>query len=137
MEPAPEPRAATRIPSARVSARGEPAVTQSEHPVEAWREGDGPRPAVWTWPLTDPPALWVRQNGMWRWAAVTARQDWSDGRTAYQVLIGTDGTTSKSHRTFWWPNEGLRVAHRSSAEPTTEAGRGANLPRPPRRVKLA
>lgn len=111
-------------------------MTALEDPVEArpWRESDGQAPTVWTWPLTDPPALWVRQNGSWRWAPVTARQDWPDGRTAYQVLIDTDGTTSKSHRTFWWPHEGLRVAHRSATEPTTEAGRGGDFPRPPRRV---
>ncbi|WP_326844560.1 hypothetical protein OHB33_41165 (plasmid) [Streptomyces sp. NBC_01558] len=114
-------------------------MTDLEDPVEAqpWREGDGPQPSVWTWPLTDPPALWVRQNGSWRWAPVTARQDWPDGRVAYQVLIDTDGTTSKSHRTYWWPHNGLRVAHRSAADPTTEAGRGGDLPRPPRRVKFA
>ncbi|MFF0191168.1 hypothetical protein [Streptomyces sp. NPDC005244] len=114
-------------------------MAQPEDSEEArpWREGDGARPTVWTWPLTDPPALWVRRNGGWRLAAVAARQDWSDSRTAYQVLIDTDGTTSKSHRTFWWPHEGLRFAHRSAAEPTTEAGRGGEPPRPPRRVKLA
>ncbi|MFJ1975307.1 hypothetical protein ACIO93_42570 [Streptomyces sp. NPDC087903] len=44
---------------------------------------DGPRPKVWTWPLTDPPALWVRQQGTWRWASVMARQDWPDGRIAH------------------------------------------------------
>ncbi|MFD5634819.1 hypothetical protein ACFWJM_11860 [Streptomyces sp. NPDC127077] len=104
-------------------------------PVEArpWREGDGPKPKVRSWPPTDPPALWMRQNVTWRWATVTARQDWPDGRTAYQVLIDTDGTTATSHRAYWWPHEGLRIAHRSAAEPTNEAGLGGDLPHPPQR----
>ncbi|MET9411215.1 hypothetical protein ABZX90_36535 [Streptomyces sp. NPDC002935] len=114
-------------------------MTAPEDAVEArpWRQGDGPKPKVWTWPLTDPPALWVRHKGTWRWASVSARQDWPDCRTAYQALIDTDGTASKSHRTFWWPHEVLRVAHHSTAVPATEVGRGGDLPRPPRLVKLA
>ncbi|MET7828918.1 hypothetical protein ABZT23_30120 [Streptomyces sp. NPDC005386] len=69
--------------------------------------------------------------------SVTARQNWPYNRVAYPVRIDTDGTTSKSLRIYWWPHAGLRVAHRSAAEPTTEAGRGGDLPRPPRRLKLA
>ncbi|MET7745982.1 hypothetical protein [Streptomyces sp. NPDC005385] len=73
-------------------------MTPPEDAIEARprRESDGPRLEVWTWLLSDPPALWLRQKATWRWASVTARQDWPDGRIAYQVLIDTNGTTSKS-----------------------------------------
>ncbi|MFD7796381.1 hypothetical protein [Streptomyces sp. NPDC059759] len=59
---------------------------------------------------------------------MTARRTWPDGRVAYQVLVDTDGTTSKSHRTFWWPHEGLRVAHRSAAEPPRKPAAAETCP---------
>lgn len=93
-------------------------------PIEArpWRPEDGPHPMVWAWPPGDRPAFWVWSRGAWRWAPVRARQDWPAGRTAYQVLIDLDGTTSVKARTYWWPHPGLVVAHRSSVEPTTGQG---------------
>lgn len=74
-----------------------------ENAVEArpWRESDGPKPRVWTWQPADRPALWVRISGAWRHASVVARQDWPDGRTAYQVLLGADGSTPMSHCSYW------------------------------------
>ncbi|MCG0065988.1 hypothetical protein L0F81_22270 [Streptomyces tricolor] len=95
-------------------------------PVEArpWRPEHGRAPALSTWPLADPPALWVRAGGRWRWAEVRARQDWPDGRVAYQVLVDLDGSTTMLLRTYWWPQPGLRVARRSASAPSREAGRG-------------
>ncbi|WP_432189830.1 hypothetical protein [Streptomyces sp. Tue6028] len=106
--------------------------------VEArpWQEGDGPRPVVVTWPRTDPPALFVRIAGTWRRASVTARQDWPDGRVMYQVAVAVKESAAISHRTYAWPQNGLRVAHHSAAQPTTKAGLGGDMPTPPRRVKL-
>lgn len=93
-------------------------MTAPEDAVEArpWRQGDGPKPKVWTWPLTDPPALWVHHKGTWRWASVSARPmaGRPDGRTAYQVLIDTDGTTSRTFALFPGTNV-ARVASFSSA----------------------
>jgi hypothetical protein len=99
-------------------------------PVAArpWRPEDGPKPVVWTWPRKDPPALGVRSKGHWRWATVMARQDWADGRTAYQVSVDLDGSTSVTARTYWWPHEGLRVAHRSAYEPSTGQVDGGDMP---------
>lgn len=103
--------------------------------VEArpWREGEGPKPVTWSWPPTDPPALWVRVRGSWARAWVSARLDWPDGRRSYQVLIDAAGSTALSHRTYDWPQSGLRVAQRSTAEPSREAGLGGGLPTPPKR----
>ncbi|WP_406368780.1 hypothetical protein OG788_02200 [Streptomyces sp. NBC_00647] len=68
-------------------------------PARPWRPEDGPRPVVWTWPATDPPALWVWSRGSWRWASVAARLDWADGRRAYTVTVDLDGSTTVTHRT--------------------------------------
>ncbi|MER6160338.1 hypothetical protein ABT147_33100 [Streptomyces sp. NPDC001868] len=87
-----------------------------------WRPEDGPHPVVWSWPPGDRPAFWVWSRGAWRWSAVRARQDWPDGRTAYQVLIDLDGSTAVMARTYWWPHEGLMPAHRSSVQPSTGPG---------------
>src|SRR5690349_2944123 len=54
--------------------------------AQPWREGDGPKPVTWSWPPTDPPALWVRVRESWARARVSARLDWPDGRRSYQVL---------------------------------------------------
>ncbi|MFH9970208.1 hypothetical protein ACH4PR_55150 [Streptomyces mirabilis] len=80
-----------------------------------WRAEDGPRPRVQTWPSSERPALWVWSCGAWRWARVVARQDWPDGRIAYQVEIDAAGTTSVSTRAYWWPQSGLRVARSPNA----------------------
>lgn len=77
------------------------------------QRGDWPEPVVWLWPRVGRPALWVWSHGAWRWAPVVARQDWPDGRVAYQVEVDLTGSTSVTCRTYWWPHEGLRVAHRS------------------------
>jgi hypothetical protein len=45
-----------------------------------------------------PPALRVWSRGRWRWATVTARQDWADGRTVYQVHVDLGGSTSVTTR---------------------------------------
>lgn len=104
-------------------------------PVAArpWQEGNGPRPRVWTWPSTDRPALWVWSGGAWRWAPVTARQDWADGRTAYQVEVDLTGSTAVTRVSYWWPHEGLRVARRSSVGPSRGPGGGGDMPAPLRR----
>ncbi|MFF9819418.1 hypothetical protein [Streptomyces sp. NPDC014006] len=103
-----------------------------------WCPQDGPKPVVWTWPSTDPPALWVRAAGRWRRAVVRARQDWPDGRVIYQVLVDAEGTGSKGSRAYPWPQNGLRVAHRSALAPFRDAQQGGGLPRPPsRRVRSA
>lgn len=39
-----------------------------------------------------------------------------------------EGTTAMTHRTYWWRHEGLRVAHRSAAEPTGGGGAGPGSP---------
>ncbi|MFD0501681.1 hypothetical protein [Streptomyces rhizosphaericus] len=90
-------------------------------PVEArpWRVEDGPRPRVWVWPHGDRPALEVWSRGRWRYAPVTARQDWADGRRFYQVEVDLRGETSVCVRLYQWPQPGLRTAHRTrSARPT-------------------
>ncbi|MGW5434481.1 hypothetical protein ACWET9_46445 [Streptomyces sp. NPDC004059] len=47
------------------------------------------RPKVTTYPRVGDPALEVFSHGAWRWAPVTARQDWADGRDFYQVSVLT------------------------------------------------
>ncbi|MEU6965133.1 hypothetical protein [Streptomyces chrestomyceticus] len=76
-----------------------------EEPEQAppWREGDGPRPRVSCWPAGARPALYVtlRRGGRAeeRYAPVTARHDYQDGRVAYHVEIKVvDGTV---HRAYW------------------------------------
>ena len=102
-------------------------------PVRPWCREDGPPPVVWTWPLDDPPALWVWSCGAWRWAAVRARQDRADGSTVYQVAVDLDGDTTVTTRSYLWPQQGLRVAHRSASAPSREAGGGGRMPSAPRR----
>ncbi|MGI5143853.1 MULTISPECIES: hypothetical protein [unclassified Streptomyces] len=58
-------------------------------PARPWRPEDGRQPVVWTWPRSDPPALWVRSGGAWRYATVMARQDWADGSVVYLQRAGT------------------------------------------------
>ncbi|WP_146046266.1 hypothetical protein [Streptomyces cahuitamycinicus] len=104
-------------------------------PMEArpWRPENGAKPLVRTWPHRDPPALWVWSKGRWRWATVMARQDWPDGRIAYQVRVDLDGSTCVRARTYWWPHPGLRVAHRSAYPSSTGPVEGGDLPLPLRR----
>ncbi|MFF7176827.1 hypothetical protein [Streptomyces pseudovenezuelae] len=110
-------------------------MSDKTEPVRArpWRAEDGAPPVVWTWPYRDSPALWVWSAGRWRWATVAARQDWADGRTAYQVVFDPVGDTTSTHRTYWWPHPGLRVAHRSTVEPSTGRVEAGDMPVPPRR----
>jgi len=83
-----------------------------------WRPEMGPPPERWVWPPKDPPALWVRIDGRWCNATVLARDVYADGRVAYRVVVSLRapyaGTTE---RMYWWPQEGLRVAHRGSGRP--------------------
>ncbi|MFI1787459.1 hypothetical protein ACH40D_03180 [Streptomyces olivaceoviridis] len=87
-------------------------------PARPWREEDGPRPEVWTWPRADRPALKVMSGGKWRHAPVLARQNWRDGTVRYQVEVDLLGDTTTRIVTYQWPQPGLRVARRSSSEPT-------------------
>lgn len=87
-------------------------------PARPWRAEDGAQPVVWTWPKSDPPVLWVRSGGAWRYATVMAKQVWADGSTVYQVAIDLRGDTSVSARLYRWPQPGLKVAHRSRFEPS-------------------
>ncbi|WP_158857537.1 hypothetical protein [Streptomyces sp. NRRL B-1347] len=84
-----------------------------EEPEQAppWRPEHGPAPQVHTWPCGGRPALEVYANGRWRYAPVGARHDYADGRVAYLVEVDLDGSTSVSHRAYWWPQPGLRKAH--------------------------
>jgi hypothetical protein len=100
-------------------------------PARPWRPEDGPKPTVWTWPTTDRPALRVMSAGKWRYAPVLARQDWPDGTVRYQVEVDLLGDTTVRALTYQWPQPGLRVARRSSAQPSqgiTEAWQG-KMPR--------
>ncbi|MEU3760973.1 MULTISPECIES: hypothetical protein [Streptomyces] len=87
---------------------------------------------MWTWPLADPPVLWLRSRGRWRWATVRARQNWADGRVAYQVLVDLDGSAAMVTRAYWWPQQALWVAHRSASPASREPGRGGAMPVPHR-----
>lgn len=114
-------------------------VSSSDEPERAlpWRPEHGPKPTVRTWPPGDRPGLFIWANGRWRYASVTARHDYEDGRTAYQVLIDVDGSTSVRHRTYWWQPEAGRMkpSHPArSAQPGTgrPEGRGG-MPRAPHR----
>ncbi|GGZ70000.1 hypothetical protein GCM10010344_41230 [Streptomyces bluensis] len=104
-------------------------IEDRAEPIEArpWRPVDGPEPVVWTWPRADRPALWVWSCGTWRWTQVRARRDWPDGRTAYQVAVDLDGSTSVVTRAYWWPHEGLRVARPSRCEPSTSPAETVGL----------
>jgi hypothetical protein len=92
---------------------------------------------VWTWPCMDQPALWLWSRGRWRWAIVRARQDWPDGRVAYQVAVDLDGSTAVRTQAYWWPHEGLRVAHRSAAPASRKPGQGGSMPAPPQLARRA
>ncbi|MFK8851654.1 hypothetical protein [Streptomyces sp. Ac-502] len=103
-----------------------------EEPEQAppWRPEEGPQPQVWCFPAGDRPALYVslRRDGREevRYAPVTARHDYPDGRVACHVEIKIDDGTV--HRAYWWPQPSLRVAHRSASapadrEPIPRAGR--------------
>jgi hypothetical protein len=86
--------------------------------VPPWREGDGPPPTMWVWPGGHQPALKVRVDGRWVTAVVEARADYPDGRVAYHVDITfPEPSSGGTHRAYWWPQDGLRVAWRSSVEP--------------------
>ncbi|MFB0617239.1 hypothetical protein [Streptomyces sp. AGS-58] len=100
-------------------------------PARPWRPEDGPQPAVWTWPRTDRPALWVMSAGQWRHASVVARQDWPDGTIRYQVQVDLVGDTTARILTYQWPQPGLRVARRSSVQPTrgVDESRQGSMPR--------
>ncbi|MGW2550055.1 hypothetical protein [Streptomyces sp. NPDC001635] len=105
-------------------------------PARPWRPEDGPQPVVWTWPTSDPPALWVWSGGAWRHATVMARQDWADGTTYYQVSVDLHGDTSVTTRLYRWGQPGLRVAHRSSLQPSrsVHGDRQGDMPRPTKRA---
>ncbi|MFI9031132.1 hypothetical protein [Streptomyces sp. NPDC053560] len=60
----------------------------------------------------------IGSGGTWRWAEVTAQHDLSDGQVRYQVDVDLSGTTQVTSRTYAWPQEGLRVARRSTSTPT-------------------
>ncbi|MET9324999.1 hypothetical protein ABZX75_33380 [Streptomyces sp. NPDC003038] len=47
-----------------------------------------------------------------------SRQDGADGRIVYQVVVDLDGSTSGVARLYAWPQPGLRVARRSSSQPS-------------------
>lgn len=114
-------------------------VSSSNEPEQAppWRPEHGPPPKVWTWPPGDRPALRVWANGAWRYAAVTARHDYEDGRYAYHVEIDVDGSASVKHRAYWWrPETGrIKLLHGTrSAQPSTGKPEGhGGLPRAPHR----
>ncbi|MFD5428274.1 hypothetical protein [Streptomyces sp. NPDC127084] len=86
-----------------------------------WRPEDGAPPQVWLWPQGHAPALLVYTGKRWRWALVTARQDWANGRVVYQATITVHGSTTT--HLYPWPQPGLRVCSRGSAEPYRAAHR--------------
>ncbi|MER6392797.1 hypothetical protein ABT236_30580 [Streptomyces sp. NPDC001523] len=94
--------------------------TEPVEPValRPWSPVDGPVPRVWTWPAGDRPALAVWSCGAWRFAPVTSRHDYADGRVVYQVAIDLDGSTSVRSRLYEWPQPGLRVARRPVSKPS-------------------
>ncbi|MFI5990367.1 hypothetical protein ACIBAC_00735 [Streptomyces sp. NPDC051362] len=100
-------------------------------PARPWRPADGAPPTVWTWPSNDRPALEVWSAGAWRYASVAARQDWPDGTVRYQVLVDLRGDTTSTHRTYAWPQPGLRKRHGSHSEPSqgVDEGRQGEMPR--------
>lgn len=62
-----------------------------------WREGmDVPRPEVRVYPRVGRPILWVYVQGAWRFAPVTARHDWADGRIVYQCEVRLRGVSGQS-----------------------------------------
>jgi len=77
-----------------------------------WREAHGPRPTMRSWDYADRPALEALIDGRWRYCPVGARADYADGRVAYHVTVWTLRTGGGTHRAYWWPQEGLRVARR-------------------------
>ncbi|MFI6415376.1 hypothetical protein [Streptomyces sp. NPDC050585] len=85
-----------------------------------WSPGDGPEPAVTTWPPGHRPAMHVWDGSRWRYAPVQSRQDHPDGRTVYRLLVpaGEDGRSVRSYR---WPQDGLRPAHGPTRTPETAA----------------
>ncbi|MFF9171761.1 MULTISPECIES: hypothetical protein [unclassified Streptomyces] len=60
-----------------------------------------------------------------------ARQDWADGRVFYQVHVDLLGDARVSHRTYQWPQPGLRAVHGPQHRPAPDTG---SMPRAPRRV---
>jgi hypothetical protein len=100
-------------------------------PARPWRQEDGPRPEVWTWPRTDRPALQVMSGGQWRNAPVVARQTWADGSTRYQVEVDLHGDTTVRVLMYQWPQPGLRVARRSDSAPSqgVDEERQGDMPR--------
>ncbi|AXK34656.1 hypothetical protein DVA86_20395 [Streptomyces armeniacus] len=89
-----------------------------------WRPEDGPAPRVWLYPYGRRPALRIRVAGRWRHCLVHARQDYPDGRTAYQVEIAlsasSDGIVGTYIRTYWWP-----AAMRPTADSRPDTGQAA------------
>ncbi len=116
--------------------RGMSTIPEPEQ-APPWRPEHGPQPTVWTWPPGDRPGLRIWANGAWRYAAVTARHDYEDGRVAYHVLIDVDGSTSIKHRAYWWrPEDGrMKPLHGTrGAKPSTgRSGGYGDMPRAPRR----
>ncbi|WP_381801260.1 hypothetical protein [Streptomyces niveus] len=77
-----------------------------------YRAEHGPPPVMTTWDYPDQPALEVLVEGRWQYAPVGARANYPDGRVAYHVDIQLPRSGGWTHRAYWWPQEGLRVARR-------------------------
>lgn len=105
-----------------MSSTTDPADAEEAPP---WRPEDGPAPIVTTWPRAARPALKIRVKGTWRYASVTARQEWANGRVAYQVELDADGSTAVTQRTFWWGQPGVRFAHGSPVQASAKVDENA------------
>lgn len=89
--------------------------TEQQSAVEArpWRSEDGPEPAVTVYRRGAQPLLDVFAEGRWRRCSVLARQNWADGRVAYQVEIQLvrDGVEGMFVRAYWWDAGVMRPVH--------------------------
>ncbi|MEU4093279.1 DUF6233 domain-containing protein [Streptomyces sp. NPDC026673] len=72
----------------------------------------GQRPRTHGWAPADRPRMQIHVEGAWRWATVRQRQDWPDGRVAYQVdILLPDpefGRDAHYIRSYWWDPETVR-----------------------------
>jgi hypothetical protein len=100
-----------------------------------WRPEDGPEPTVTVWPPGERPALEVWCRGKWRYAPVTARQDWPDGTVHYQVSVPLHSDMAVTSCLYQWPQPGLRAVRSgrpgpAAAPESRTAGAGGARPAP-------
>jgi hypothetical protein len=84
-----------------------------------WRSDQGEPPVVWVWPHSrgSGPTLRARINGRWVAVTVESLARYPDGRLVYNVAVPLPGRPGDTHRSYRYPQDGLRLVARAPAPP--------------------